>query len=303
MQRLSRTELDARCQKLDSHRLGNWMARNITRPMATRVTEIVSPWGFGANAMTICAWLFALTSAAAFAIGGVWSWIVGAVLLQVFYLLDHVDGQLARLRRTESLDGVSLDYLMHHLVNLAVPLGIGQGLFAATLEPWWLLAGTVWGMALLVGGLVHDVRYKAFVQRLKRVRGDLILRGGGGGRPEPAALPHRGFRNMATWLAAKLCEMHVIMNLLALAALIGLMFDDHRLMAARSLTLILASCAIARSSRALLRLLSEQPAEREFVQWFRPPAGCGIVYEAGWWCVELDVPTKAEIPPAVPIEC
>ena len=50
-------------------------------------------------------------------------WIVAAGLLQLWYLLDHVDGQLARLRGTASLDGVQLDFLMHHTVNLLVPLG------------------------------------------------------------------------------------------------------------------------------------------------------------------------------------
>ena len=38
----------------------------------------------------------------------------GVVLAHLAFWLDHVDGQVARWRGTASLDGVYLDYLMHH---------------------------------------------------------------------------------------------------------------------------------------------------------------------------------------------
>ena len=49
-------------------------------------------------------------------------------LLHLGFWLDHVDGQVARWRGTVSLDGVYLDYLMHHLVNLALGFALGYGL-------------------------------------------------------------------------------------------------------------------------------------------------------------------------------
>ncbi len=55
----------------------------------------------------------------------------------------------------------------------------------ATGNPIWAFGGAVWAMSLVLLSARHDARYKAFVQRLKRVRGKLEVRGGGGGRPEP----------------------------------------------------------------------------------------------------------------------
>jgi hypothetical protein len=185
MHRTSLTELESQCQKPDHRRVGNWMARRISRPMALRVTRVVAPWGVSANAATLAAWGCGVAAAAAFGGGTVWGWLIGAVLLQAWYLLDHVDGQLARLRGTASLDGVQLDYLMHHTVNLLVPLGVGFGLFAREAEPLWLVGGLIWGGSLLLVTLQHDARYKAFTRRLKRVRGPLLVHGGGGGRPIP----------------------------------------------------------------------------------------------------------------------
>ena len=113
----------------------------------------------------------AIAAAVAFGRGGSVGWLVGAGLLQLWYLLDHVDGQVARYRDCESLDGVQLDYLMHHTVDLLIPCSLGYGLFQASNWRGWLLAGIIWGLGTLLLGLEHDTRSKAFIQRLKRVVG------------------------------------------------------------------------------------------------------------------------------------
>ncbi|HEX2518975.1 MAG TPA: CDP-alcohol phosphatidyltransferase family protein, partial [Castellaniella sp.] len=183
MTRPSLIELEQRCQKPDHRRIGNWMARRVARPLALRITWIILPMGLSAHAATLICWLVGLCAVAAFAGGSPGGWFAGALLLQVWYMLDHVDGQLARYRSTASLDGVELDYLMHHSLNLLVPLGTGSGLAIELCDPVWAGCGLAWGMGLLFIGLLHDARYKAFIQRLKRVQGELLLIGGGGARP------------------------------------------------------------------------------------------------------------------------
>ena len=218
MQRPSLAELDRICQKPQHRRVGNWMARRVSRPMALRVTWLVAPWGVSAHLTTLAAWASGVAAAAALAWGTVGGWLAGAVLLQLWYLLDHVDGQLARLRGTASLDGAELDYLMHHTVNLLVPLGAGFGLFVRNAEPLWLAAGLAWGLGMMLVTLHHDARYKTFIQRLKRLRGCLVVHGGAGDRPQPQPPIPRQPVHLAAWTARKLCETHVVMNLLALVA-------------------------------------------------------------------------------------
>ncbi|MBN2473488.1 MAG: CDP-alcohol phosphatidyltransferase family protein [Pirellulales bacterium] len=286
MKQLPFPEFERRCQKPDHRRLGNWMARHISRPAALRITRVVAPWGVSAHAATLATWGVGIAAAAAFGWGTLWGWVLGAAMLQVWYLLDHVDGQLARLRGTASLDGVQLDYLMHHTVNLVVPLGVGGGLYAQTGEPLWPYVGLLWGLSLLLISLQHDTRYKAFTQRLERVRGHLLVCGGGGGRPEPQPpIPRRPLR-LAAWTARKACEIHVILNLLALVAIGQLLLGDRTLTLGRIYLGLAAPIALAVTAWTLGRSLHRGSVEQEFMAWYRVPPGCELVFDEGWWIVQ-----------------
>jgi hypothetical protein len=281
------TDFERRCQKPDHRRVGNWMARRLTRPLALRVTGLVLPWGVSAHMATFAAWAVALGAVACLGCGTMSGWIAGAILLQVWYLLDHVDGQLARYLGTESLDGAALDYLMHHTVNLLVPIGIGWGAAAGGAR-WWLLLGMAWGVALLLIALVNDVRYKAFIKRLKRLRGELRVIGGSGGRPSPpASLPARPLA-AAAWLIRKACEPHVIMNLLGLIALTQWLLGDAGLLTGRTYLAAMGTLSPLLAALTIGRALRNETAEREFAAWFQPPLGHHIVFEDGWWRVAED---------------
>jgi hypothetical protein len=286
MKRIPLTELERRCQKPDYRRVGNGMARRLSRPAALRVTQVVAPWGLSADVATLAAWAAGVAAAAAFGWGTVLGWVLGAILLQLWYLLDHVDGQLARLRGTASLDGVQLDYLMHHTINLLVPLGVGCGLFVATAEPLWPAGGLLWGISSLLITLHHDARYKAFVQRLKRLRGQLYVRGGGGGRPAAPSPPPRRPLRLLAWVARKACEMHVVLNLLALIALGQLLAADGQLLAGRVYLALMAPTAAAVAGWTIFRSNLDATAEREFAAWYALPPGCELTFSDGWWIVE-----------------
>ena len=75
----------------------------------------------------------------------------GALLLQLSYLLDFVDGEVARLRRHLSLVGGFLDLLGHGLIKAALPLAAGAAATSLDGRPAWLAAGAVGSVALIVG--------------------------------------------------------------------------------------------------------------------------------------------------------
>ena len=279
-------EFERRCQKPDHRRIGNWMVRRISRPVALRITWVIANWGISANTATFSAWACAVAAFLALAWGTVEGWLLGAALLQIWYLLDHVDGQLARFHGTASLDGVQLDYLMHHTVNLLVPIGVGTGLFAHTSHPMYLFGGLAWGMSLLLLALQHDTRYKAFIKRLKRLKGELRVVGGGGGRPQPQPPVPRQPRRLAAWLARKACETHVMINLILLIALCQWGFLDTRLLVAQSYLAIMAPLGIAVAGWSILRSQISQTAEREFAEWFQVDPGNDLIFSNGWWVVE-----------------
>lgn len=279
-------ELERRCQKPDHAHIGNWMARRVSRPAALRITRVLAPLGVSAHTATLAAWGLGVAAAAALAWGSPEGWLAAALLLQAWYLLDHVDGQLARLRGTSSLDGAQLDFLMHHTIHLLVPLGAGCGLAVRRLEPLWALAGLAWGLGLLIITLQHDARYKAFIVRLKRLHGRLEVTGGAGGRPEPQPpRPRRPLRLLA-WSGRKACEMHVIMNLVTLAALVQWLAADRDLWTAAILVPPLAAAALLVATVTLVRAQSQGLTEHEFGLWFQVPPGSHLVFRDGWWFVE-----------------
>jgi hypothetical protein len=262
------------------------MARRVSRPIALRITWVVAPWGVSAHAATIAAWACAVAAAALLAFGTPAGWIAGAVLLQLWYLLDHVDGQLARFHGTSSLDGVQVDYLMHHTTNLLVPLGLGYGLSTRQHEPLWLLAGVVFGLGLLLITLQQDTRYKAFVVRLKRLHGQLLVQGGGGGRPEPLPPIPRAPLRFASWAAHKACEMHVVMNLLTALALGQWLAHDASFLAGRLYVGLMAPLAALVAVVEIVRSVRQGSAEQEFRRWYRPAPGHELTYAEGWWYVK-----------------
>ena len=266
--RLTLTELESRCQKPDFRRSGSWMARRISRPMALRITWLIAPTRISAHAVTCGAIVVAMTAAVGFASGRISGWVLGAVLLQAWYLLDHVDGQIARLRGASTLDGIQLDYLMHHLVNLMVPMSFGYGLWNATGIENWLLFGFTFAVGLLLLGLANDARYKAFIARLKQLDGiPLVVRQNGFGvAVGNAGVTHNRLLRFAVHLARKLCEIHVVMNLVTLVAVFQCL--ARTTMPMQLYLAVIAPLALFTAIVTLARDIRRGAAEQEFARWY-----------------------------------
>ncbi len=67
--------------------------------------------------------------------------IIGALLLQLSYLFDFVDGELARLQNRLSKRGVFFDLAGHGLIKTGLFLALGFALFTSTGRTEYLLLG------------------------------------------------------------------------------------------------------------------------------------------------------------------
>jgi phosphatidylglycerophosphate synthase len=161
-------ELNNIAQKPDYKKVGNWMARNITREMALPVTWLFLHLPITANGVTLIAFIFGASSAVFFAMGTRSGMLWGAALLQIWYLLDHVDGQVARYRKEESVTGVFFDYLSHHIIHIAIFIGIGWGVYLNTLNVFYILFAVIIGFSKMLLNLTYDSQYKAFYYWLNK---------------------------------------------------------------------------------------------------------------------------------------
>lgn len=266
-------ELRLRAHKGRHREVGNWLARRVARPAAIPGTWVAVRLGMTAHQVTALATLAGLGAAISIASGTRWGFVAGSALTLLAFWLDHVDGQVARWTGTASLDGVFLDYLMHHAIAPALGFGLGYGLAARTGDLRWSAAGFLVASGWLFLGLSNDARYKAFFQRLKAAPGAFRVEGGAGGRPAPPARwPHRG-RAALTWPAYKACEPHVVLGAVAVLAGLAVIYPPAWLLGWRWGVRVMAGLAPLLALARVARISLRRDVEREFAAWFRPIPG------------------------------
>jgi hypothetical protein len=105
------------------------------------------------NLVTSASLVVAVGAAVSFGVGSRIALVLGAVLLQLSFTLDVVDGQLARYTGTSSAFGVWFDSLADRVKEYAVYGGLAVGSVRAFHDDVWALAGA----ALMLQAVRHQV--------------------------------------------------------------------------------------------------------------------------------------------------
>jgi len=109
-------------------------------PYSRYIARWAARHGLTPNQVTTFSLFLGILSAAAFATGERWGLIAGAVLLQLAFTFDCVDGQLARYTRQFSKLGAWLDSVFDRAKEYVVFAGLAIGA-SRTGDPVWVLAG------------------------------------------------------------------------------------------------------------------------------------------------------------------
>jgi phosphatidylglycerophosphate synthase len=109
-------------------------------PYSKHIARWAARRGLTPNQVTTASMAVGVLAAAAFATGERWGLIAGAILLQVAFTLDCVDGQLARYTMTFTRFGAWLDSIFDRAKEYVVYAGLAIGASRAG-DPVWLLAG------------------------------------------------------------------------------------------------------------------------------------------------------------------
>jgi phosphatidylglycerophosphate synthase len=142
-------------------------------PYSRYVARWAARRGLTPNQVTAFSFVIGLLSAAGFATGERWGLVVGAILLQVAFTADCVDGQLARYSRQFSALGGWLDATFDRSKEWIVFAGLAIGADRAG-HPVWVLAGA----ALTLQTLRHFMDFG-----WQEVRGQAEAEIGGWDRP------------------------------------------------------------------------------------------------------------------------
>ena len=123
-----------------------WWTVLLVDPIAARLVRLVAPYRrITPNVLTVIATIIGLGSAACFAMQSRWWLVAGALLFHVSFIVDCMDGKIARLNGTGSLFGAWFDFVFDRIRVFICALALfgGQYLHTDRTVYLWLLAVVV----------------------------------------------------------------------------------------------------------------------------------------------------------------
>jgi len=102
-----------------------WYARKVTRKISVYVTWLFLHTNISANQVTLLQNLTGFLGFLLLCCPGRFAALLGMLLIQLGYVLDCVDGEIARYRKTPSVNGIFMDIFNHVTIIPLIPAGLG----------------------------------------------------------------------------------------------------------------------------------------------------------------------------------
>jgi phosphatidylglycerophosphate synthase len=197
----------------------HWAGRLYMRELSLRIDRHLVPTRITPNQLTYLMTFFGVLAGPALLIPGITGAVLGVVMVQLYLLLDCVDGEIARWKQQFSLAGVYLDRVGAYLCDAAVLVGFG--LRAA--DPWgsgridwlWAFLGTLAALgAVLIKAetdLVGVARHQGGLPPVK----------------EAASEPRSSSLALARRAAAAMQFHRLVLGIEASLLILVLAFADH----------------------------------------------------------------------------
>ncbi|MGH2906701.1 MAG: CDP-alcohol phosphatidyltransferase family protein [Solirubrobacterales bacterium] len=120
----------------------------LVRRLSIRLTRLLLPTGLSANQVTVGGILIGLTGAALLAINNYYVQLTAIILLQLSFVLDFCDGEIARFERevegkSSGAGGAYLDWVGHYYIPAVMAGALGWVVFRGDGNWWWLAAALI----------------------------------------------------------------------------------------------------------------------------------------------------------------
>ena len=222
------SELRQRCQQ---HKWSE--SRGLTRLhryVSIYVTACLVRTPISANALTVLSIITGLGGSLVLAALPDFS-LVGVALLYASFLLDQVDGEVARYRNATSLSGSYLDELRHIFIYAAPIFAIAVRLVTQGAHVYTVLVGFCAAMSLIVLRFNSNVKYLLFTKKLLALANGAVRHPGASERrvdrdnqPRPARSnsARRAYSLIAYVLTNQICLLGLLLVFVAADAFVGL---------------------------------------------------------------------------------
>lgn len=185
--------------------------RFISRKLSIYITWVFLKMNITPNTATLIFLLSIIPACLFFLIGSKSSVLTGMLFLQIWYILDHVDGEIARYRNLSSLTGIYFDSIVHYIAHPFIFICLGYGLLRRFNMPYiYLFASSSAISTFLIDILLGIKKVVLFDAERKK-----ILSGKKGKEEKSHLLSRRIFS-----LLHESCTFPNIMDSLTIAAIL-----------------------------------------------------------------------------------
>ncbi len=118
------------------------------RKLSIRITRVLLPTGISANQTTVGGILIGIAGGLLLGVNEYWAQILAILMMQLAFVLDFCDGEIARFERTvegksSGAGGAYLDWVGHYYMPAAITAGLTWGVFRETGDWWWSALGLI----------------------------------------------------------------------------------------------------------------------------------------------------------------
>jgi len=199
------------CQKPVIH-LNTWYARNFARRISIYFTWLCILLRIKATPISLFMLFTGILGSFFFSFGTYSHYVLAVILLQFWYIFDHVDGELARYWKESDAKGIFLDKLDHHIVHPLIFLFLGIGLWKQFNDPLMLILGGFIAYLLLLQDLINiDKRDSLFLTKIIKSKKEL--------KQKPNI-----FGLLFTKISAFVYKIPGLMNIITIAAVFNLIY-------------------------------------------------------------------------------
>jgi|TARA_B100000315_G_scaffold110450_1_gene101288 phosphatidylglycerophosphate synthase len=196
--------------------------RYVTHKISIRIVRLLLHTSITPNQITLFSIVAGMTSCILLATAIPIYFFIGALILELYYVIDAVDGQLARYKKLSSMTGGYLDYVSNYIVHPCVFFCIGLGILRCSGNILPIVFAFSASVSVTLISVFSECKYNVFVSAIKKASSVKVKKIDGGEKSEVRLSAPRYLFS----LLHKLCTYPTIMNSIVLVAIFNLFIPE-----------------------------------------------------------------------------
>ena len=199
--------------------------RYVTHKISIRIVKLLLHSSITPNQITLLSIVVGIISSIMFAVAIPVYFLAGALILELYYVIDAVDGQLARYKKLSSMTGGYFDYVSNYIVHPCVFFCIGLGLVRHSGDILPIVFAFSASVSVSLISVFSECKYNVFVSAIKKTSSVKVKKV----TDEEKSEVKLSFPRYLFSLLHKLCTYPTIMNIIVLVSVLNMFFPETKI--------------------------------------------------------------------------